>query len=177
MLQLKFINPNERIQGENKSKLLDPECELYIYVKQIRDLLSERGVVFDTRPPHIELSRMSNLDPIELAKRANSIHLSCVYPKLDLMVQKALVIHTGVVDQYGSTHCTIAYFKQGLNQEQYSNLLKIVLQTATEEEITSFIAGTKAAHSGRPKDWMCTVCNFLVFGSKTECRKCSTQRA
>jgi hypothetical protein len=178
MLQLRFINPNERIQGENKSKLLDPECSLYMYVKHVRDLLNSHGIVFDARPPHIELSRVSNLDPVVLAQRAASLHNTKVSNEVELMVHKALVVPTGVVQDYGMTHCTIAYFKQSLSDDQYDTLIKIIHSAATQEQITEFVNQTKTAACAavQRKDWYCEKCKFTVFASKPQCKKCGTQR-
>lgn len=123
MLKIKFKNPSEKIEGERKSKLLSEKCSLYIFVNKIRIWLKDHNYKIDCRSPHIEiLNDYEKNDTIELIKRSKLLEGRYISKIIDLL-DDALVINTGYVPSYGETHCTIAYFKDGLDPVNYQKIL------------------------------------------------------
>jgi hypothetical protein len=178
-LHLKFKNPDQKIEGEGRSKLLDETCTLALWVSELRTKLTHHGIIFDARPMHIELCLQ--FEEEEQSKRANALHNTYINPQIFVMVEKALIVYTGIVNLYGMTHCTIAYFKEGLTMAQYEILQKIATDTCTEDDISSFklaqqkrISTTQAVNVH--KDWWCSTCRFKIFGSKPKCFKCGSLR-
>ena len=180
-LQLKFIDPDQKLDGENKSKLLCPDSELFQWINKIRSLLTQHDIKFDARTPHIELVSQSNEPLSVIQSRANHLHRSFVKKELSVMHNKALVIYTGIVNMYGMTHTTVAYFKESINERQYLILLKMIDGIATEQDIMWFIQEQQdksptQTHKEWKRDWWCSTCKFKIFGSKAECKKCGSKR-
>jgi len=180
-VQIKFKNPDEKIEGEGKSKLLDETCSLAIWVQSIRSKLSEHGIVYDARPMHIELCLQFEVE--EQSRRAHLLHNTFVIPQIFVMVEKALVVYTGMVNMYGMTHCTIGYFKEGLTVVQYDILQKLVNDTCTTEDIKQFkqvqqkrLSCITSSVNAKHPDWWCHSCKFKIFGSKPTCLKCGSIR-
>ena len=128
MYQIKFIEPQARIAGENKSKLLSPTCSLFVFMKSVQEKLTLMGVLFDERPPHIEISHKRDEEYTNLMPRVMLLENSMVSGELVMMRKKALVIKTGNVEGYGETHATVAYFKNGIAQETLTTLFELVRQ-------------------------------------------------
>jgi hypothetical protein len=87
----------------------------------LRKKLSERGLEFDTRSPHIELNHNKNRNLSEKALKLESIYIN---KNITLLNDKAIVVNTGYIEGYGMTHCTIAYFMNGLSSNMFNNILK-----------------------------------------------------
>jgi hypothetical protein len=177
LCQVQFIDPERKIEGEGKSKLLCPSSELYTWIVSIQERLRAAKIVFDARPPHIEISSTSNLNSEEFNKRAQLLQNKNVSKEVFVLADKALVVYTGILNFYGQTHATVAYFTEGLSTKQYDILCKIIADQATEEDIIQFKSEVVNKPNNRfYEDWWCKTCEFKIFGSKSECRKCGTRR-
>ncbi len=122
---LLFKDPNNILEGECKSKLLDPNSELYKWIQQFRQKLAEHGIIFDAREPHVELFSHQEYMTERInrvTQRAVQLHGSEISMDLHIMAGKALVLSTDFVEKYGVTHLTIAYFKEGLIDSQLEDL-------------------------------------------------------
>jgi len=122
-MQLLLQDPTKKLIGENRSKLLSHECELYKFIERIQLKMRNAGLLFDARPQHVELFRQppqvhTEEGLTEYQKRTNEVHGRIVEPELSIMNRKALVINTGEVQGYGETHVTVAYFKEGISERQ-----------------------------------------------------------
>ena len=179
-VQVKFLAPNNKVQGEGKSKLLSPQSELYEWIMNIRNKLTDAKISFDARPPHIEISKDANLSASEFTKRAQTLENTYVSKDLYVLADNALVVYTGILNFYGITHATIAYFKEGLSEQQYDTIVKLVNGTANGTMIAEFKEEASKKEAPRTKvyhaDWWCSTCEFKIFGSKAECRKCGALR-
>ena len=186
-LQINFTNPNQKIDGENKSKLLSPDCSLFKYIIEIRNILSNNEFIFDVRPPHIELysSSPNEDDKLEYKNRINQLENTFTNSNVYMLTDKALVIYTGIVNFYGPTHATIAYFKEGLTIEQFEIVKRCIANCSTQEDINKFKTIQSSVinkqcqqqtNGRRSQDWWCEKCQFKIFGSKSECFKCKTKR-
>ena len=66
MLKLNhLIEPKKKLQGETKSKFLDPNSELYYHIYDCQQRLKHAGIRFESRlEPHVEL--ISNTESKEV---------------------------------------------------------------------------------------------------------------
>lgn len=73
-LKVVLIEPKKKLQGETKSKFLDPNSELYYHVYDCQQRLKHAGIRFESRlEPHVEL--ISNTDSKEtFLSRAKELH-------------------------------------------------------------------------------------------------------
>lgn len=123
-MKILLKNPNERIQGERKSKLLDENSEFYKFILKCRNWLITNGYEIDCRHPHIELLKEFEKNDINLLiKRSLTLHNKEIYFEFS-RIGKALVLETGEINGYGKTHCTIAFFPKGLDNEIYRTILQ-----------------------------------------------------
>ena len=197
-LEILFSSPDHKIDGENKSKLLSETCDLYQFIIQVRNILSNLGISFHCRSPHIELWQQTpqENDIEEYKNRVYQIHSTRVDKNVFMLTDKALVIYTGIINIYGPTHSTIAYFKDGLSYRQFEILKKIISNVSSLEEVQKNINEFKTIQAEKVKsqtkdintktneknnkkiypDWWCETCLFKIFGSKSECFKCKTKR-
>lgn len=128
-LAIEFTSPDARILGkERKSKLLRPGSSLHEWILAARTALQRRGVVFDARPPHIEILAQHEADDEAKARlRTRLLHGKTVpNPPRMYLLGKALVVETPALDNGQRTHATIAYFPGGLTDAQaYAHMATI----------------------------------------------------
>ncbi len=105
-----------------------------------------------------------------VTQRAVQLHGSEISMDLYILAGKALVLNTGFVEKYGVTHLTIAYFKEGLIDGQLEDLNKL------DFEHFKKIQDQRMNLRINRNDWLCRKCNFKVFGSKPQCKKCGSLR-
>jgi len=115
-MEIRFINPDQRLEGERKSKLLDPASEFYKYLTSLDTKLNEiyPGKVGSKRMDyHIEL--IFRGDPVTdalLVQRAQELQGTEIKNLQVSRMGRALVIETPVVGNY-KTHATISFFPGG----------------------------------------------------------------
>jgi hypothetical protein len=93
----------------------------------VRERCGAAGLPCDIgRAPHIEVLRRgdkSRADAEALAaERAGELEGRVVSPRLEVMNGKAVVVPTGAVSGYGSTHLTLVYFRDGVSAEQLAQV-------------------------------------------------------
>jgi hypothetical protein len=73
-LKVVLIEPKKKLQGETKSKFLDPNSDLYFHVYDCQQRLKHAGIRFESRlEPHVEL--ISNTESKEVfLSRAKELH-------------------------------------------------------------------------------------------------------
>lgn len=131
-MQIKFINPNKRLDGERKSKLLDPSSEFYKYLDTLDKKLNEAypGKVGSKRMDyHIEL--IFRNDPITddlLVKRAQELEGKKIGNLEVIKMGRALVIETPNIDGF-KTHATVSFFPGGFPETVSKILSELVHDT------------------------------------------------
>ncbi len=118
-MKIEFESPYSRIKGrECRSKLLDPNSELYAWIDQQRLILEvEFGhlVAPKRMDYHIELIGNDEKRSEELLnQRARKLHNRKINPNNFQIFDEAWVLETPDVDGYGPTHITIGYFPNGI---------------------------------------------------------------
>ena len=122
-LSINFQNPTRRISGERRSKLLDSDSYLYKYVDGIyKNLVKRYGNLVGPRRMdyHIELvSREEDCTDELLVERCQQLeNQQLENQQLKTMdfgiINRAYVLFCPLVDGYGKTHITIAFFKKGV---------------------------------------------------------------
>ncbi len=73
-LKVVLIEPKKKLQGETKSKFLDPNSELYYHIYDCQQRLKHAGIRFESRlEPHVEL--ISNTESKEVfLTRSKELH-------------------------------------------------------------------------------------------------------
>jgi len=118
---IEFENPTEVIQGkERRSKLLKTSSPLYSLVSSYRDKLVRlfpNGVGDKRMDFHIELINGNEKDSPELllerTKKLEKVDIQNF--NVTIMNEKAVVLECPMVEGYGNTHITIAYFPKKVN--------------------------------------------------------------
>jgi hypothetical protein len=127
MLKLEFEDPNSVIVGkERKSKLLKQNSELYSEAERKRKILeSTYGKLMDDKRMdfHTELIKDSPTDEL-LLQRTQLLEGKYVNPNAYTQTSKSIGIIGPYLEGYGNTHITLGYFKNGLPNDNYSELLK-----------------------------------------------------
>jgi hypothetical protein len=133
-VEVLFESPESRIPGkEKKSKLLKTGSPFYNWMKDVQQILINNGFIFDARAPHIaiigdnvtrsEEEDISNKRTAELqGQRINPLENFEMMPG-----NKALVVWTGDIADYGPTHATVAYFKPAIDDEQVKQIKQLVV--------------------------------------------------
>lgn len=133
-VEVLFESPESRIPGkEKKSKLIKTGTPFYNWMKDVQQILINNGFIFDARPPHIaiigddimrsEEEVISNKRTLELqGRRINPLENFEMMPG-----NKALVVYTGDIADYGPTHATVAYFRPGIDDEQVKKIKQLVV--------------------------------------------------
>lgn len=119
--QIKYISPNKRIIGqERKSKLLEPNSELYKECQRIRDFFLEKypNQIKDKRMDfHTELIFRGEEYSEELlnnrSKRMDGMDIYQSDFNLERLGKQALVINTPKIDDK-QPHITIVFFKESI---------------------------------------------------------------
>jgi hypothetical protein len=120
MLKIEFENPNKRLETAEKkevrSKLLKVDSDLYRRATELREKIKAKfGNLVDSQRMdfHIELIRK---DPTEdkLITRAQSLEGQLIDTTVFETTPKSIGIKCPFVEDYGYTHCTLAYFPLGL---------------------------------------------------------------
>lgn len=115
-MEIRFLNPNQRLEGERRSKLLDPSSEFYQYLDRLDKKLNELypGKIGAKRMDyHIEL--IFKNDPITdmlLIQRAQELEGQKIYNLDVIRIGRALAIQTPIAGT-GKTHATISFFPGG----------------------------------------------------------------
>ena len=115
-LCINFQNPNQRISGERRSKLLDSDSDLYKYVDSVyKNLVNKYGNLIGPRRMdyHIELiGEGEDCTDELLVERCQQLENQQLKPILGI-INRGYVLFCPPVDGYGKTHITIAFFKKG----------------------------------------------------------------
>lgn len=121
MSEIQFITVDKKLDNEKKSKLLSPDSSLYGSLKKCRDnLLKDYSKQIDNQRMdfHIELVSANEDYSVDKlltrAKQINGSKLDLTEPKNWLITRKAVMVNTGIVDGYGQTHSTVAFFPSGV---------------------------------------------------------------
>lgn len=113
---IEFTNPNVKLKGELRSKLIDPNSVLYKHLTSMKNFINSK-YGFRVSPSrmdfHIELIK-STEEPdqktlISRARQAEGQHTT----NYAILNKKAFVLIGPVIEGYGQTHITIAYFREG----------------------------------------------------------------
>jgi hypothetical protein len=124
-MKIAFENPNERLKGEVRSKLLKTGSPLWVFLDTLRDKLVEKYgyLVGPMRMGyHIELIKnvdgMSNQEISDMSvTRSKFLEGKVIQVPVDVRnltwMGKALVVTTPYVEGYGPTHITVAFFPGG----------------------------------------------------------------
>ncbi len=74
-LKVLLIEPKKKLQGETKSKFLDPDSDLYFHIYDCQQRIKHAGIRFESRlEPHVEL--ISNSEGKEVfLRRAKELHM------------------------------------------------------------------------------------------------------
>lgn len=126
----------DRIEGkEGRSKLLHTESKLYQILKHIKQAIEEQYQVgADRMDLHIEISKLRR-DPYFRTK-AESLHgqmLNLSNASNWRYMGRAFVLNTPVVEDYGKTHTTVAFFGRH-SKPSLQVLLDIVASVLEENE-------------------------------------------
>lgn len=124
--QIIFKDGTQILPGENCSKLIHPDCELF----RIRNVWRQRAidrygdlVSPERMPPHIEVITylkdvpFGGLDATEMLRRTQWIEDQPIEVDLIGVLGKALVFLGPEAPGYGPTHVTIAHFQQGVPED------------------------------------------------------------
>lgn len=126
MLKIEFENPNDVIPGkERKSKLLKQNSELYLEAERKRKVLESTygSLVDDKRMDfHLELIKDNPTDEL-LVTRAQLLEGKMIDVNEYEKTGKSIGIKGPELEGYGNTHITLGYFKNGLPENNYNNLL------------------------------------------------------
>lgn len=115
-----FLDPNNKLPNERKSKLLDPNCSLYQLLTNYRNkLLQIYGSAIDNNRIdfHIELIKNNEEYLVDKLLARTKILQNKTVNLSWKITQKAIMIDTGYVDGYGETHSTVAFFPKGVPNE------------------------------------------------------------
>lgn len=119
MIKIKYTNPNQRIEGQEKrSKLIDPDSILYKECQKLQDKLTELypNLIADKRMDfHTELvfrgEEYSSELLVDRAQKLEGIEMKNL--TMEPLGPNALVINTPLVDGR-QPHITIGFFRQGI---------------------------------------------------------------
>jgi hypothetical protein len=143
-LPLQFADATTRLVGEARSKLLCTKSELYSHLQNCHMTLKTvygRKMTGKRMDFHAELlcsseKKQDRASGILLCTRAQSlqgsfiaVHDTCSYSILG----NAIVLDTPLVESYGPTHITIAYFPNGPPQDAL-DVLKTILKRSGATE-------------------------------------------
>lgn len=95
-LKVVLIEPKKKLQGETKSKFLDPDSDLYYHIYDCQQRLKHAGIRFESRlEPHVEL--VSNTDSKETflsrAKELHNMEVDVTNKDIYKVVSKTLVMN------------------------------------------------------------------------------------
>ena len=184
-VNLKLINHEDMIEGENRSKLVDPNCSAYQWVEEIRKTLQQHSLVFKFRLPMcVEIVKASDeVSKEEKLNRAKCLHDINIKKQIYLHFdKKSLVVRTGSVQGYGYTNIFVGWFQEKLTLDNLALFRRLIfdipynaeeLQAFLEKQTEKLVFNTKPLEHN---DWMCPVCNFLIHGRKPKCLKCNSLR-
>jgi len=118
-MKIKFLDPNSRITGkEGRSKLLDPNSELYLWLDDEYKRLKEKyGELVGSKRMdyHIEVIKRVETPTEELlVQRSQQLEDQDVDTSKIGKMWKAWVLYTPEIEGYGVTHSTIAFFPKGV---------------------------------------------------------------
>ena len=163
MLQLKFQDPNTKLEGEGKSKRLDVDSDFCRWLEDIRRTAEIAGLYIrgpDERKPHVEVLKKGDSGDL-LVRRANEIHggLVNIEESIGRFGPKALVCYTGNVRGYGMTHATIAYFHGGISDHLLQQLRQICLESAGKftsgtNSVFAATGGIELRDFQHPREWI-----------------------
>lgn len=116
-MEIRFLNPNARLENEKRSKLLHTDSALYRYLEKQRTLLTnlyKESITEKRMDFHIELIR-GDEEPTDsvLVERAQSLEGQKIDGTIGTYPKFIAVLCPKVVG-YGETHSTIAYFPNGV---------------------------------------------------------------
>lgn len=127
MFSLEFQDPNSVIVGkERKSKLLKQDSKLYLEAVRKREILvSTYGALVDPKRMdfHTELIKDDPSDEL-LVERAKQLEGKLIDSNVYEKTPKSIGIQGPHLPGYGYTHITLGYFKNGLPENNYNELLK-----------------------------------------------------
>jgi len=122
-MEIRFKDPDRRLNNELRSKLLDSNSALYKYLTNRRNELilqygetKTGGKIGDARMDfHVELIGQIEKPSVELLiERAEKVEGHFATIQTEEVLGKALVIDGPWINGYGNTHITIAYFPGGV---------------------------------------------------------------
>ena len=68
-LKVVLIEPKKKLQGETKSKFLDPDSDLYFHIYDCQQRIKHAGIRFESRlEPHVELISNTESKEVFLAR-------------------------------------------------------------------------------------------------------------
>ena len=117
-MKIEFLSSNKRISGERRSKLLDPNSQLYQLLKLIQNKIDEEKIVnrsADRMDLHIELlSQREDLNNIKLQQdriqKILQFDLDIDDPKSWGFINKAFCLFLPVIEGYNALpHITVLY--------------------------------------------------------------------
>jgi len=114
-MKLEFLNPEIRLPQERKSKLLNPDSELYKYIKKYKLYLQENGFPHENRMDlHVEVLNNNFESEAEFLNRVTKLEGRDINVAESLKyANKYIYIDLGNLQGYhGVPHITVAYFGQ-----------------------------------------------------------------
>ena len=118
-MDIKFLEPFRRIpRKENKSKLIDPNTELYDFLEKYRqNIIKYSGVVVADKLMDYHIQILNRFESNNIQLFLNRVRYLSQF-NIDIndinnygFVGKAFVLFTPRIPNYGRTHITIAYFQ------------------------------------------------------------------
>lgn len=112
MYQVRFQNPNKRLDGEKRSKLIAVDSDLYRWLSETRKSIDEKypnRMSKQRMDFHIEFIHDRDTYTEELLlSRCQAVEGFSFIPKLGIM-KKAVVVYLKM-EKYKSLHITVGYF-------------------------------------------------------------------
>lgn len=115
IIRINYLNPTIRNYGERKSKLLNPDSELFHHIKNIKNALNTAGFIHSDRMElHSEVLNNDNENLQTFLNRVQSLEgreIDIYNPDNYAIVGRAVVLLLGVLDGYNNpAKITIAFF-------------------------------------------------------------------
>jgi hypothetical protein len=111
-MKLLFKNPNKRLTGECRSKLLDTDSELYCYIHSLKKKLRENGFPHNDRLDlHVEVLNDKE-EPLSIfLDRVGCLEGLVIDVHKYELLGNAIIFKMNPITGYTNPHVTIAYFK------------------------------------------------------------------
>lgn len=127
MERIEFVDAHNLLPGERKSKRLLNNSGLVKRLQQIRNQISVLYPDAEYRPWHIELASGSTEDVTTKALSIQNVQVNTRnLAQYSILNNRAFVLKTPPVDKYGTTHITIAYFRDTITSSIREHLFNLI---------------------------------------------------